>query len=322
VYTNLGVVLQTQHKLGEAEAAYRQAIALRPDYAAAYHNLGEVLGRHEKPAEAEAAYRKAVALRPNLVPAYFGLGRVLRAQEKLDAAEAAYRQAIALRPDYAAAYCNLGLVLRDQARFAEALAPLRRGHELGSRRPEWRYPSAQWLRQTERYAALDAQLLLVLAGQAEPVNPAARIEFGQLCARKHLYTAAARFYRDAFAVAPQLAEDPSNARYDAACCAARVGCGQGKDADRLEELERARWRQQALDWLCADLTWWGKTLENGKADIRAKLQQTLRHWQTDADLAGVRDPDGLAKLPDKELQAWQSLWADVAATLKRAVTPP
>lgn len=48
---------------------------------------------------------------------------------------------------------------------------------------------------------------------------------------------------------------------------------------------------------------------------RAKVQKTLRHWQKDADLAGVRDAEPLGKLPETERQAWQQLWTDVAALL-------
>jgi len=44
----------------------------------------------------------------------------------------------------------------------------------------------------------------------------------------------------------------------------------------------------------------------------------MRHWQTDADLAGVRDKEALAKLPAEERQRWQQLWADVAALLRRS----
>jgi hypothetical protein len=40
--------------------------------------------------------------------------------------------------------------------------------------------------------------------------------------------------------------------------------------------------------------------------------------QKDADLAGLRDPDALAKLPEAEREPWQQLWTDVAALLKRA----
>jgi serine/threonine protein kinase/tetratricopeptide (TPR) repeat protein len=319
----LGNVLFIQQKLREAEAAYRRAIEVQPGYVQAYIDLGNVLRAQQKPGAAEAAYRKAIEIQPDLASAHYNLGTILDEQQKLRAAEAAYRKAIEIQPNHAEAHCNLGLLLRDQGCFTEAVASLKRGHELGSKNPRWRYPSAQWLRQTERLAALDAQLPLVLAGKAQPVNAAAQIELGQLCAHKQRYTAAARFYREAFAADPKLAEDvPSGARYDAAGCAARSGCGQGKDADQLDDPERARWRRQARDWLRADLTWWSKTLDDGKADSRAKVQQTMRHWQTDSDLAGVRDPDGLAKLPDEERQAWQQLWADVASTLKRATTTP
>jgi hypothetical protein len=33
-----------------------------------------------------------------------------------------------------------------------------------------------------------------------------------------------------------------------------VGCGQGQDADKLDNQERARWRRQALEWLRQDIT--------------------------------------------------------------------
>jgi hypothetical protein len=37
-----------------------------------------------------------------------------------------------------------------------------------------------------------------------------------------------------------------------------------------------------------------------------------------ADLASVRDPAALARLPREERAAWDRLWADVAALLERA----
>jgi hypothetical protein len=36
------------------------------------------------------------------------------------------------------------------------------------------------------------------------------------------------------------------------------------------------------------------------AKEHARIRQTLHHWQIDADLAGVRDPDAVAKLPAEE----------------------
>jgi hypothetical protein len=44
----------------------------------------------------------------------------------------------------------------------------------------------------------------------------------------------------------------------------------------------------------------------------------MKHWQADADLAGVRDKDALAKLPEAERDGWKQLWDDVAMLLKTA----
>jgi hypothetical protein len=45
----------------------------------------------------------------------------------------------------------------------------------------------------------------------------------------------------------------------------------------------------------------------------------MQHWLADNDLAGVRDPGGLAKLPEGERQDWQKLWADVEKTSAEAL---
>ena len=59
-----------------------------------------------------------------------------------------------------------------------------------------------------------------------------------------------------------------------------------------------------------------KQLEHGKQAEREAVQRTLHHWQSDPDLAGLRDPAALAKLPQKERDEWQQLWANVAALLQ------
>ncbi len=48
---------------------------------------------------------------------------------------------------------------------------------------------------------------------------------------------------------------------------------------------------------------------------------SLRHRQEDADLAGVRDADALAKLPEAERQDWEALWAEVDRLLTAVVGP-
>jgi tetratricopeptide (TPR) repeat protein len=83
--------------------------------------------------------------------------------------------------------------------------------------------------------------------------------------------AAARFAAEAFAARPKLADDlrfPN--RRNAACSAALAGCGQGQDAAKLDDAERARLRRQALDWLRADLAAWGALLDQRRRDSGQK----------------------------------------------------
>ena len=80
--------------------------------------------------------------------------------------------------------------------------------------------------------------------------------------------------------------------------------------------ESARLRRQALDWLKADLTAWGKLAE-GPAEQRLRVRQTLTHWRASPDLAGVRDQDALAQLPEDERAKWQELWGEVDRLLER-----
>jgi tetratricopeptide (TPR) repeat protein len=354
-HTNLGTALFEQEKFADAEAEFRLALRQRPDFREAYKahfNLGNALEAQRKHADAEKAYGQALALKPGYFEAHLGRGNALDAQGKHGAAEVEYREAIRLQPnhpgghlnladtlqaqgnlgaaeqelrfvirlehDNAEAHCGLGEVLVAQGRFVDALAAFRRGHELGSKQPDWHVPSAQLVHQAERLVALDAKLAKVLQGVVQPADAAERIAMAQLCqVHKKRYAAAARLYAAAFVAEPKQAEDlRATHRYNAACAAALAGCGQGQDAP-VDAQERARLRRQALGWLRADLTAWGKLLDQAPDQARAATEQALRHWQQDADFAGVRG-EALAKLPGTERQPWQALWQAVHALHRRA----
>ena len=103
-------------------------------------------------------------------------------------------------------------------------------------------------------------------------------------------------------------------RYNAACSAALTAAGQGKDEPKPDEKMRMRFRQQALDWLRAELAAAKKFAEaNPKA--RPAVQSALKRWQTDPELTGVREEAAIAKLPADEQAAWRQLWAEVAELL-------
>ena len=59
-----------------------------------------------------AAYRQAIALKADYAEAQSNLGVALRAQGLLEESAAACRRAIALNGRYADAYSNLGIALR------------------------------------------------------------------------------------------------------------------------------------------------------------------------------------------------------------------
>ena len=134
---------------------------------------------------------------------------------------------------------------------------------------------------------------------------------GQLCVLKKRYAAAARFYADAFTTLPKLADDPQNGRRRAAAAAALAADGQGEDAGKLEDKERARLRKQAWDWLWADLAAQRNLVRNSTPSVLERVQANLRRWQEDPDLAAVRDAASLEKLSPEERADWKKLWAEV-----------
>lgn len=109
-YFARGIALE-EDPLSQAEAieAYRMAIGLDPQHAAAHINLGTLYYNRQDYALAEAHYRKAMEVDPRYALAYFDLGNVLDETGRLREAVWAYRQAILLAPTYADAHYNLAL---------------------------------------------------------------------------------------------------------------------------------------------------------------------------------------------------------------------
>ena len=125
-YSNLGTSLEALGQHDEAEAAYRKAIDLDPNFATAHLNLGNLLQKQGRNTDAEEAFRAALALRPDYGKAWNGLGQVLQHQGRLQDALGAFRNAAQCEPASAVVHCNLGTLLFAFECNAEALAELRR----------------------------------------------------------------------------------------------------------------------------------------------------------------------------------------------------
>ncbi len=322
-HNGLGRILSDlKHDYAGAEAEFREAIRLQPHKAMSHANLGNALSGQGKWSEAIAAFREAIRLKPDLAGAYWNLSGVLRTSGDLPGAVAASREALRLQPDAAEAHCNLGAALRKLGQYAESLAEFRLGHELGSKRAGWRYPSAAWVAEAERMAALAARLPALLKGDDRPKDIAERLALAQICYDTKRHASAARFWAEALQAEPKLGDDrQAGHRYNAACAAALAGSGQGTDDPKPDAAARTRLRGQALDWLKAELAAWAKVLNAGDVQARSVVRQKLQHWQADSDLDGVRDREPIEKLPEGERRAWEALWRGVDALLKGEATP-
>jgi serine/threonine-protein kinase len=353
---SLGITLSAKGMSDAAVVEYRKAIQLNPAHAEAHCNLGLILLRQngdyfealellrrghalgsKRPnwkypsaewvgeaerAAANVADPQAIRLKREEAVNHYRLGYELQHQGKPEEAVAEYRKAIRLDSEYAEAHCNLGLILlRQIGEYAESLELLRRGHELGSKRATWKYPSAEWVHMAERSVALEAKLPALLKAEVQPADAAEGLGLGRICTMKHLHAAAARFYAGSFAADPTLADDvKSKNRYFAACAAALAGCGKGKDDPRPGTTEKAELRRQAREWLLADLAARCKVLDVGTvaAAGREDVRKALSLWKSDPDLACVRSPESVANLPEEEQELWRSLWSEVDARLTQA----
>jgi serine/threonine protein kinase/tetratricopeptide (TPR) repeat protein len=327
--TDFWIALELGNYLGESKAAtpvdleerigcYRVAVALRPDADIAHNNLGIALYDNKQPDEAIAEFNKAIELEPKDVEAHYNLGTALKGKNQLDEAIAEYNKAIELDPNDVGAHFNLGGTLLRQSRFAQAEASFQRCLELLSAGDPWREGTAMRLKQARRLLELDKKLPSILSGETKPTDSAEFLDLIELCQIKQLNAAAARFSKLALADKPALADELDKGyRYDAACFAALAAAGQGKDAGKLTDQERADLRKQALQWLRADLAAWSKQFDEAADKARPVVQDRMNHWKQDTDLTGVRDPKALEKLSPDERDAWQRLWKDVDALLAK-----
>src|SRR5262249_34157052 len=178
---------------------------------------------------------------------------------------------------------------------------------------------AQQLQECERLLALDKKLPAILKSDIQPADNQERLLLADLCRRYRKRYAAARFFSDAFAAEPKLADDlDKQFRYNAACSAALAAAGKGKDAGQLPDKVVLTLRRQALRWLRADLAAYARLAERDDPKLRQAVRQRLTHWLKDPDLASVRDREALDTLPDHERQQWGKLWADVDALHRKA----
>jgi tetratricopeptide (TPR) repeat protein len=255
------------------------AAALRPDVGLVHMNLGVALTRKGRLDEATDQFQEALRIDPNaFAGVHINLGTVLFTLGRVDEAMSHYQEALRFDPNSALAHANLGVALAAKGRLDEAIRHFEESIRLdpgASGFSHWRLGIARQDKGRWEEAIGHFQQAI----QLEP-NSA---------------TAGSELFNCLFASA-----------------GAAVQTSTGKDSGRLDEKERAGLRRQALERLRAGLELRTRLLKDGK---ETGFGCSLFPWQTDPALAGVRDREALAKLPDAEREQWQRLWADVTELL-------
>jgi tetratricopeptide (TPR) repeat protein len=354
LHYNLALSLH-QHKgdLKKAVLEYEKAIALDKTYIFAFLNLADALRDLKEYDRAITAYRNVARLDNTLHQSHYNLALIFHHQKKdLDAAIVEYKLAIQCAPKFSEAHYNLGLLYHwDKMLVDEAIEQYRQTIKLVPREALAHYNLALALHYSKRdfKGAIDEykktieidnvsvppltnlgfaltengtpELALDYLKKAIERAPNAHQGYKYLAyahAQMAEYRKAYDVLRDGFGRNPDWMTDINKLmRYDAAVFASQCGTGGGNSA--VPEADRPRFRTEALNWLRADLA----ILKELAADPKNKdrVHHKLNDWIPDGELASVREPDQLAKLPDEERKDWEKLWAEVRKLHAQTANP-
>ena len=257
------------------------------------HDLGNEVESQRMLDKAIAGFRSAIRLAPDHADSHCRLGNALIRKDKLDEASAAYREAIRLKPDDAEGHYGLGNALKGQGKLDDAIAEYREAIRL---KPD--------------HAEAHCNLGNALKRSGQTRRGHRRVPRGDP-AQAQLRRSPLQPWRDS-------SNRAATTQGPWQCTGS--GARSRKYAPGLHP--SAEIRSQTLDWLKAERDAWSKLIDGGDAGARAQVVQILKQRKVDTNLAAVRDPEALARLPEPERKEWQSLWSDVDSLLERAQGHP
>jgi len=124
-------------KTDEAARAYRKALELDPDLAAALINLANLHYSRDELAEAQALYERAIGIEPDFFEAHFNLGNIYHDLGRFAEAASCYHEALRLNPAYADGHFYLAVTFEKMGLSEDA-------------RPHWKAyrqlaPHGEWV---------------------------------------------------------------------------------------------------------------------------------------------------------------------------------
>ncbi len=349
-FFNQGLMLLRLNRLDEAVSAFRRAITLDPPEPGPLYALIAVqarLGRFEEVRQLvqgidSSLYRFESASRllgefhkrglddlaievcahwlrldPERAEFHYGRGTALMKQSRYSEAVVCLRRAVELRPDDAESLCNLGLALLEIGRLEEAAETLCRGHQLGSDRPNWSYPSGRWMATAYDLVLLDRQRETTATGELlARLDPAGLMRLGRLATLRGEYrlatTAYLRSQEKAAASNPLLA-------WWTARAALSAGLGLGSDAPPAEQ--RPAYRNLAFRLAKADLARCELWLAGKDPTIIRRIQSHLKECLDEDAVRVLRRMTTGPDLPTTEASAWRPLFQKAELLCEPPVSP-
>ena len=136
VFSNLGIICQTNKHTKEAFVLYKKAIEIDPDHPDAYTNLGVLYKDLGNLDQALTSTLKSLELKPDNSDAHINLGGIYRDLGNLDQALASTLKSLELKPNNAAALMSLGGIYQDLGNLDQALTSTLKSLELRPDSPD------------------------------------------------------------------------------------------------------------------------------------------------------------------------------------------
>lgn len=118
------------HELDKAHSRIDQVLSAYPNVAWLYFLKGQIYGYENNAQAAEAQFRRALEIDPNYLPAYSSLAGIFINTKQEDRAIAEYRKILAVRPDNAAVYTLIGMLEYQRQNYDAAVENYRKALEL------------------------------------------------------------------------------------------------------------------------------------------------------------------------------------------------
>ena len=197
---NFALFLQSVGDLPGATAQCRQVHDLIPQDGVADYQLGHLLNIQGQWAEAEAAFQEAVKIRPSLTEGWIELGNVLALQEKFAAALASYGTALKQRPQDDQTIFRSGKVLAKMNRHAAAIENYRAASQLNPANWEVHFELGGELDAAGQLDAASAEF--AAAARLNPGNARAHFNYGVLLAKQNRLAEAEREFEATLRLQP------------------------------------------------------------------------------------------------------------------------